>query len=206
MNLLQLFQRTLNASYIQLAENTASYHTERRGETLYLFFEKSNGATDWKNNFDFPARPYRHMEDVWFVHRGFLRVFKTIEPFLAPLVLDPRVKRIVSSGYSHGAALALLAHEYCMYHRPEIAADIYGYGFGCPRVVWGPLNRRLKRRFEHFTVIKNCRDIVTHLPPRLFWFRHVGNLLHIGVGKGYGFVDSHRAESYLKELAGRERA
>lgn len=203
MKLTQLFERTLSAPYIQLSENAASYYAERKGDTLYLFFEKSNGATDWKNNLDFPARPYRDMENGWFVHRGFLRVFKTIEPHIAPLVRDPRVHRIVISGYSHGAALALLAHEYCMYHRPGLGA-IEGYGFGCPRVVWGPLGKRVKSRFRRFTVVRNCRDIVTRLPPALLGFRHVGNILHIGLGKDYSGVDSHRPEAYLAELAKKE--
>ena len=73
MTLYQLFQRTLCAPYLQLKENAASYFAQREGDALYLFFEKSNGATDWKNNLDFPAKPYRDMEELWFVHRGFLR-------------------------------------------------------------------------------------------------------------------------------------
>ncbi len=202
MTLYQLFERTLCAPYLQLKENAASYLAKREGETLYLFFEKSNGATDWRNNFDFPAKPYRDMDGgLWFVHRGFLRVFKTVEPLIASAVADGRVKKIVIAGYSHGAALALLCHEYCVYHRPDLAGRIVGYGFGCPRVVWGFLRKRVKARFKNFTVVKNCRDVVTHLPPRLFGYRHVGSILHIGRQRALGGVDSHRAEHYLEELS-----
>ncbi len=201
MKLYQLFLRTLRAPYKQLQENAASYLVEREKDALYLLFEKSNGATDWKNNLDFPAKPYRKMGELWFVHRGFLRVFKTIEPLIAPYIADKRVKKIVISGYSHGAALALLCHEYCVYHRPDIAENIAGFGFGCPRVFWGFLNRRVKARFKNFTVVRNCRDIVTHLPPRIFGYRHVGRILHIGRERGFGGVASHRPESYLAELS-----
>ena len=200
MNLLRLYRQTLNVNYIQLEENAASYAVEREGDTLKIFFEKSNGATDWKNNLDFPAKPYREMKDLWFVHRGFLRVFQSIKPHVAEQIADKSVRRIIISGYSHGAALALLCHEYCVYHRPDILPFIEGYGFGCPRVVWGLPGRRLLKRFENFTVVRNCRDIVTHLPPWLFGFRHVGKMLHIGKGRKYGAVGSHMAENYLTEL------
>ena len=198
--LLELFVRTLDGKYIQLKENAASYRTERRGSTLFLFFEKSNGAVDWRNNFDFPAKPYREMTDTWYVHRGFLRVFKSIEPHIAPQILNPNVKKIVISGYSHGAALALLCHEYCVYNRQDIKENIRGYGFGCPRVLWGSLNERLKARFQNFRVIRNGCDLVTHLPPVLFGFRHVGTKICIGKGAGYGPIDAHRPGNYLYEL------
>ena len=77
-NLSDLYNRVLTAKYIQLEENAASYCTEVSGDTLYILFEWSNGKVDWKNNFDFPAKPYGEMKHRWFVHRGFLRVWKTI--------------------------------------------------------------------------------------------------------------------------------
>ena len=200
INLYELFSTTINTSYIQLEENAASYMTTTVGDCLYIYFEKSNGATDWKNNLDFPAKPYSEMKDSWFVHRGFLLVFKTIKPYIAPFVTDNKIKSIVISGYSHGAALALLAHEYCVFNRPDIASNIQGYGFGCPRVLWGTITPRLRARFDNFTVIRNCRDIVTHLPPALFGYHHVGKMLHIGNDASYNGIDSHRAENYLTSL------
>lgn len=198
--LLELFRNINSVPYTQLEENSASYYTRREGDTLYILFEPSNGKEDWKNNFNFPAKPYKEMKDIWFVHRGFLRVWKTIEPRVAPLIQSKRVRHIVIGGYSHGAAIALLCHEYCMFHRRDIALFIEGYGFGCPRVIWGFLKKRMKERFKNFTFIRNDKDIVTHLPPVLFGFRHVGKKLHIGKGKHYGLVKSHYPENYIKEL------
>ena len=199
MDLYELFGRTVGIDYLQLKEHAASYAVSREGSTLFLFFEKSNGAEDWRNNFDFPARPYREMCDLWFCHRGFLRVFEAVKPHLSPLVEDRTVRRIILSGYSHGAALALLAHEYCVFHRPDLAPAIEGYGFGCPRVVWGRLNGRVAARFRNFTVVRNGRDLVTRLPPALLGYRHVGRMLEIGGGRG-GLIRSHLAESYSDSL------
>jgi predicted lipase len=184
-----------------VGDETASYCTEREGNTLYILFQWSNGKTDWKNNFDFPAKPYRKMKNKWYVHRGFLRVFKAIEPHIKEQINDASIDRIIIGGYSHGAAIALLCHEYCKYNRPDIPHRIKGYGYGAPRVVWGFVRKAVKNRFKGFTVIRNGRDIVTHVPPACFGFRHVGKLVHIGRGKEYNAIESHFEKNYLKELS-----
>ncbi len=200
MNNLRRFKSVLNAKYRHLEEETASFAYKFQGahgvKGLRIYFEWSNGATDWKNNFDFPAKPYRDMQDKWYAHRGFLKVWKVIEPHLKEAIMTPDIKFIEISGYSHGAAIALLCHEYCKYHRPDI--DVCGYGFGAPRVIWGFPNKRVKARFKGFIVIRNKRDIVTHLPPAIFGFRHY-KVKTIGDGS-YNSIDAHRPESYIKEL------
>lgn len=199
-SLQSLFQQVLNVKYTTIPKTQASFAYDLRGDTLYIFFEHSNGIVDWKNNFDFPSKPYQEMENKWYVHRGFLRVWKSAKDYLQGQILNLNVKGIVVVGYSHGAALALLCHEFCMFHRPDIADNIYGYGFGCPRVVHGCLRRKICERFKHFYVIRNCKDIVTHVPPLIFGFRHVGNIVHIGRKAKYGPIDSHRPENYAKQL------
>lgn len=198
--LLEYFKSVLNAKYTHLEEETASFAYEVKEEdgfkSLHIYFECSNGATDWKNNFDFPAKPYRDMEDKWYAHRGFLRVWKVIEPHLKEVIMTPDIRYIHIYGYSHGAAIALLCHEYCKYHRPDI--NVWGYGFGSPRVIWGFPNKRVKERFMGFTVIRNKKDIVTHLPPALFGFRHY-RVRTIGDGS-YSCIDAHRPGSYIAEL------
>lgn len=194
----ELFSRVLYETYTHTENETASFTYDRQGDTLYIFFECSNGKKDWLNNFDFPAKPYRDMKNKWYAHRGFLKVWKEIEPHLQAEICDLDVKQIVIAGYSHGAAIALLCHEYCKFHRPDIHTE--GYGFGCPRVVWGFLRKEVKARFEGFTVIRNGKDLVTHVPPAIFGFRHVGNLMKIGQKKGYKPIESHYPEKYLAEL------
>ena len=198
--LLDLFERVLSVKYTTIPKTEASYYYEMRGDILYIFFEHSNGIVDWRNNFDFPSKHYTEKGEKWFVHRGFLRVWKSARERLKEQICNKRVKGIVIVGYSHGAALSLLCHEFCVNNRPDIKENIFGYGFGCPRVVHGRLKRSICERFKHFYIIRNCRDIVTHLPPAVFGFHHVGNILHIGKKAKYGPVESHKSENYIREL------
>lgn len=195
MTLKELFNRVLKVKHIQLDEETASYFVEREGTTLRILFEESNGKTDWHNNLDFPAKPYRDMTDKWFAHRGFLRVWKVVEPELENLIADTSVSRIDIAGYSHGGAIALLCYEYCKYHRPDI--KVTGFGFGAPRVVWGPVPKKVRQRLEGFVVIRKGGDLVTHLPPALFGFRHTGYICRMKkTGKIVRPIKDHYPEGY----------
>lgn len=200
-DLLTLYNRVLNARYITIEGSEASFCCEMCGGRLNIYFESSNGIVDWRNNLDFPAKAYRDAENRWYVHRGFLRVWKSARDYLKSYIFNRSVREIVVAGYSHGAALALLCHEFCVYHRPDIADNVRGYGFGCPRVVFGVLRKNIKERFKRFYVVRNCRDVVTHLPPSILGFRHVGNMIHIGRNANYSPVDSHRPESYMEQLS-----
>ncbi len=200
MTLTELFLRCLEMPYTTLAEG-ADVAIERIGATLYIYLEHSDGGEDWRNNLDFPTVPYRPMDTpVWRAHRGFVRVWRAIETHLASTVADPTLENIVTVGYSHGGALAVLCHEYVWYHRPDLREQIEGYGFGAPRVVWGLLPTALAARWDRFTVVRNLDDLVTHLPPRALGYTHVGRMLEIGEMGRYSRIDAHRAENILAEL------
>ena len=168
-------------------ENGGDFAIQRHGDIVYLLFQDSVGKEDWKNNFDFAAKPYKDMSIKWRCHRGFLRVWKSIEPYIKYIVEDKSVKRFIIIGYSHGAAIATLAHEYVWYNRPdlrymngEMPPKILGYGFGCPRVFFGRMKKELADRWQTFFPIRNVNDLITHLPPRIFGFRHVNEVVKIG--------------------------
>ncbi len=201
MTLLGFYREILRQKYTHLRNETASYAFRRQGRTLWLYFESSNGRTDWCNNLDFPAVAHGKDRDRHYIHRGFLRVFQALEPALRPLITAPGIGRILIGGYSHGAALALLCHEACMLTRPELGEEIYGYGYGCPRVLWGPIRPAVRERFVHFTVIRNGRDIVTHVPPALLGYRHVGEMAWVGRDTSLSPIDDHRPENYLRALS-----
>jgi triacylglycerol lipase len=196
-----LFRRCLNADYIHSGD-AADYAVKRNGNSLYLFFQWSQGKRDWKNNFDFPARSYSNGGKCWFVHRGFLKVWKSVRNEIENKVLselaDYPVKEIICVGYSHGAALAGLATEDMKFMFGDSVA-VYGYGFGCPRFVWGIIPREVKMRFSGFTPIRNIPDIVTHLPPAVLGYSHGAELIKIGSPGKYTPVEAHYAESYLAE-------
>ena len=200
MDLYRLFKRCLNVSYNHV-ENSGDYAIERIGNTLYIYLEGSDGIKDWWNNFDFPARPYKRMgRTVWYAHRGFLKVWKSIEKHVAMYIADKSVDSVITVGFSHGAALAVLCHEYIWYNRPDIRNSIYGYGFASPRVIWGIPNGSIKCRWQNFTVIRNIDDIVTHVPPLLLGYHHVGAMKKIGESGRYSRIDAHRPENILYEL------
>ena len=196
-----LFRRCLDADYIHTAEG-GDYAVQYDEGTIYLLFEWSDGVTDWRRNLDFPVAPYKRMEDTWYCHRGFLKTWRQmrdeVEGLVAAYKKHRPVGRITCVGYSHGAALALLATEDMAFLYGDRCA-VSGVGFGCPRVVWGRLPRAVKDRLAHFTSVRNVPDIVTHLPPAALGYRHVG-LVEIGEKGRYSAMDAHRPEAYLAEL------
>ena len=82
----------------------------------------------------------------------------------------------------------------------DLRDNLYSYGFGCPRVLWGSKTKEIINRWEKFTVVRNIDDIVTHLPPKILGYFHVGNLLEIGKKGKYSKVDAHKSENILIEL------
>ncbi len=198
--LYDLFEACLAQEY-QTEENGADRAFTRAGDALTLYFQHSRGAIDWLNNLDFASVAYREMSPPWRCHGGFLRVWKSLLPKLAPMLSDPSLSSVTVVGYSHGAALAVLCHEYVWFHRPDLRGTLTGYGFGAPRVLFGCVPPDIAARWEHFFVIRNLDDLVTHLPPRIVGFCHVGNLVTIGETGRYSAVDAHRPESYRAELA-----
>jgi len=192
------FIKCRSMGYIHV-ENDGSYRVVRNGATLYIYFECSNGKIDWRNNFDFPAKPYRNMQNAWFCHRGFLRVWKSIEKHISKDIFDLTVSTINIVGYSHGGAIAQLCYEYVRFNRPDVSVS--GVGFGAPRVFWGFARKAVRERFKGFVVVRNGNDIVTHLPPLLFGFRHICEVKKIG--HSVGLIADHfpdRYEDALEEL------
>ncbi|MBE6656024.1 MAG: lipase family protein [Ruminococcaceae bacterium] len=200
MRLSKLFEECLREGYTHV-ENGGDFRLFRREGELYIFFAHSDGVLDWKNNLDFPAKAsVREEAPHLFVHRGFLRVWMGVEKHVAPAIQDTRTKSITVVGYSHGAALAVLCYDYALRARPALQDKITGYGFGCPRVLWGIKTAAVRERFKRFTVIRNIDDIVTHVPPAALGYYHVGKMLEMGKKGKYSPVDAHRAENMLAEL------
>ena len=202
------FRRCLDAVYTT-EENGADWAVERDGDELMILFEHSRGSVDWINNLNFHAVPYREMHPVWQCHAGFLSVWQAAKPAVEQAVLPDLsfppghggITRLTVIGYSHGAALAALCHEWLWYHFPLWRSALVGFGFGGPRVLYGCPTPALAERWAQFYLIRNNDDPVTHLPPRALGYCHVGNLLTVTDSRTSG-IDSHRPESYLSALGG----
>lgn len=206
MLLSELFSRCLSIPYVSVG-SSADLALDRTNDTLTIYFQHSRGEQDWQKNLNFPARAYPRSEGIaWYVHRGFLSLWQEIEPYVAALLRQERTRTIAVCGYSHGAALAALCHEYIWYHAPQQRDRLRGYGFGSPRLLWGPRPTQLLQRWEHFTVIRNLDDVVTHLPPRLLGYSHVGKLLEIGQRGAYSAAEAHTAQNILAALKQYENA
>lgn len=197
--LFELFSACLSAQYVSV-ENDASFALETDGKRLYIFFEHSNGTTDWINNLSFNYTEGGTGDLRFNCHEGFLRVWQSVIPYVSDAILNPAFREIVIVGYSHGAALAVLCHEYVMNVRQDIKDGIFGFGFGCPRVIRGRL-AGAPALWHNFFVVRNIDDLVTHLPPTILGYKHVGTLIEIGKAEKYSSIDAHRQESYLSELS-----
>lgn len=200
--MLNLFNLCQAAEYIHTEAGT-DYAVKVGGDTIYLLFEWSDGVEDWKSNFNFPCKAYKNGGKTWFAHRGFLKAWKDVRDEIEMqvseiLAVNPGIKKICCVGYSHGAALALLCTEDMVYLYGE-ALSVMGVGFGCPRVVWGFIPKAVKKRLRHFIPVRNIPDIVTHVPPAIFGYRHIG-LVKIGRRKKYTPIKAHYASAYIAEL------
>jgi hypothetical protein len=197
MNILkEYFMRTLIGPWVK-AGKECQYKITADNEHIYLFFQGSSQRLDWIRNFMFwpwPVKPYKKMISRWFAHYGFVKCWKEAQDKIVSDVLSHlRGRSLVIAGYSHGAAIALLAHEYFTYH----GYDPIGYGFGCPRVLWMP-GKVIKNRLKKFHVIRNRGDIVTHVPPVLMGFGH--NQVK-PIGKvNLRFIKSHYSSEYMDYL------
>ena len=60
--------------------------------------------------------------------------------------------------------------------------------------------KAVKCRWERFFVVRNINDLITHLPPAVFGFTHVGNLIKIGEKCRYSQMEAHYSKNILKEL------
>ena len=193
-----LFKACLNAES-ETTEAGADVCFKRKNEELFIFFEKSDGLGDWLNNLSFCVQPYGNTPHPWKCHGGFLRVFKSVRGMIDQAITEQKTSSVTVVGYSHGAALAVLAHEYIWFNYPELRASLESLAYACPRVIYGELPACVRKRWSGLLRISHRGDLVTHLPPAIFGFHHVGKGIRIGRPMLSG-IDAHRPESYLKAL------
>lgn len=190
MKLSELFANCAwNVKYETIGDSVNyAFVEDIKTHTLYIYFQGSSQISDWVRNFLFTAKPYKDMEIPYRVHRGFLAAWKEVEKVIIDKVCEidtpllcHKWKHIVVVGYSHGGALAAFCHECVWYYRRDLReSGLEGYGFEAPRIYAGwHVKKKLKDRWKHFTVIRTNNDLVTHCPPAIFRFCHVGKIIKI---------------------------
>lgn len=189
MKLSELFHECAYEIEYQQAGDSVNYAYEEYGRSLIIFFEGSNSISDWVRNFLFSKKPYKDMQIPYRVHRGFLAAWKEVEDIIIAKVTERetygswryKYDDITIVGYSHGAALAGLCHECVWFHREDLRkAHLRTYAFEAPRfyAAWF-VKKKLKERWETFYVVRTNNDIVTHCPPVIFGYTHVGNMIKV---------------------------
>ena len=205
MKLAEMFDRVNTDGPWITAGLDVQYRLEILEGKQYLFFQCSKSWSDWMFNFDFPAQPYKDTKKVWFVHQGFLHLWKSVQDQVMGKI-DMSIPLVIV-GYSEGSALGLFAHEDYQFrsgHDPEQTVL-----FGCPRTIW--MSRWVRReRFAHVHRVSGPHDMVTHVPFALWGFRHCGieqRLTHTLAPRPrrvplFQWLSGHCPQEYEQRLAG----
>jgi len=177
-------------------------------DSVFLYFQRSSSKHDWNKNLSFIAQAYKDSPVPWKAHGGFLSVWKAGRDTIAKEVLEAfgrtTSRKLYIVGYSHGAAIGLLAHEYfnyrCNIENQDASKkiEIESALFGCPRVLFAP-PKQVASRFTTAYRYRVRGDIVTHLPPAFFGFRHVGADRPLGP-LSLRLIYGHTPEAYLRYL------
>ena len=158
-----------------------------------VLFEPSDGRIDWRHNFAFFKKPYKDMEVPYRVHGGFLKCWKVVKNTFRAKLREKEWEYVVITGYSHGGALALLAHECAWFELPHMRdGRIITVAFEAPRIYGGwRIKEELKERWAGAYRITNENDIVTHMPPKWLGFSEVGKEAHVQSTHRINCVQAH---------------
>jgi len=152
--------------------------------TAVVSFDSTNGKaweSGWITNYNFFHRKAVFTEDgqSFRGHRGFINAYKEMRADLIEKTPSD-VKRIWITGYSQGSAIATLAYKDLKHKFPE--ADIECITFASPRVFGSWTARKLRKTFkDNFLRVFVRGDTVTHLPPAILGFSHVGKSQGAGI-------------------------
>ncbi|KAJ1974577.1 hypothetical protein H4R35_003545 [Dimargaris xerosporica] len=150
---------------------------------IALTFRGSKNTRQWL--LDMKMAPKRWPKSVKnsLVHRGFLRGYQDVANQLYTqcmclLARHPN-HRLIIIGHSLGGALASLAAVDFMQRNSSLAPITSVVTFGKPRVG----NKHYVKHYSSLnldsTRVVNKRDVVPHVPPRFFGFRHEGEEMWI---------------------------
>lgn len=165
---------------IKNEETGTEYNVIRHGDCIIIVFESTRDTLDWKQNFSFWVRPYKHQEYTWLVHSGFCTKWKSVESDIQARIEDilhtHRITSIQVTGHSQGGAIAFLCHEFCKYWYGYIT--IQTVTFGAPRVLCRLFSKNIltSGRFCDIVNYQIMDDIVGHLPPKWLGYIDVGTV------------------------------
>ena len=199
--LADFYENCLLAPYREAETGGGHYAFIQSGAETWIYFQHSVGWEDWRHNLDFFVEKHKALGECFYCHRGFLKVWKGMEEEVITLIRRARLRgagRIYCIGYSHGAALAILALLSLKDKFPH--ARVRGIGFGTPRVLWGRVPQKVKAVAEGLLAVRNPPDFVTHLPPAIFGYHTPLPMLTLPFSR-YNPFAAHAQEAYQTALA-----
>jgi len=160
-----------------------------------LFLQPTSSNHDWKKNFQFIQVPYKCGSKTLWVHKGFLDVYLEGRELFLKLLQDGVVDTVC--GFSHGSALATILYwEYFMRHGIKIPTVV----FGSPRVCNTISAIVYRKMFDELINLQMGADIVSSVPPVIFFYMHVGIIVGIETGYLIPLPRYHRPEVYLEHI------
>ena len=197
-----IFKQTITADWQTESKTDTQYAIEETEEKIIIKFQGSTSKTDWIQNFSFWVKPYKEMKNLFFVHYGFFKKFKSIKEIIYREGLSARegAKKLVILGYSQGAAIGLITVEYLRFHFPDL--EIEAYLFEPPRVFTFIGFKILKERLKDVKIYFNGNDIVTKVPPWLLGYKHYGEKVLIGKKRRWWKISitEHKINSVRRAL------
>jgi hypothetical protein len=175
---------------------------------LYIAFLGSVSKMDWIHNFMIWKIPYKRMKKLFFVHAGFLRIYRINQEFIH-LVLDRNrgtFDAVYINGHSLGGAVAEICHEDMVFLKEEGLLDmgdktIHTVTSGAPRAFGAFFSSVPRRRCRNLIRVRYHNDGVPCLPPAILGYRHVGMEKQYGKPSLFGWclpsaVYHHGVRSY----------
>ncbi len=189
------------ATLIESKETDTSCFIKTSGNIITVSFRGTDSKLNWIYNFCFAKKsiPYGNSASDIRVHCGFLESYKSVRDKIHAQIPEHQCKIIVT-GHSMGAALAVLCAVDLQYNFPE--KDIEAYLFGCPRVGNTAFANSYNKRVFKTLRITNGNDIVTKLPPAVFGYRHIGVNVHTGFPRLPAIISfkQHTPQRYYRSL------
>ena len=186
----QVMVNTYNGDYGSVKETLReeTYHNkgDHRFITGYLVpqvfvicFRGTNGATEWKRNFNFPQSKFDFNDIPGNVkgHTGFIKSYRTIRKTLEEIIKSENPKRIIFCGHSLGAVKAGYALIDMKQTFKNIKMDYIGYG--SPRMGNNEFVKYIQKHANSLLSIKNGLDIVCDVPIKLMGYSHIDNWVNL---------------------------
>lgn len=194
-------------------ENKKTFEDKKTGTEGYVgkvgdvFVAEFSGTdfdskADRKTIFYFPKKsiPYNNSKSKIRIHSGFSNAYQSVREFIHQRLKDSGLKKVFLAGHSLGGAMATLCAVDIQYNFPGLEIDVVTTG--SPRVGNPAFAKSFNKRVPNSIRIVNKKDVVTKLPPFIFFFKHIKDKFKIGKCAWWKLfsVKNHSKALYFKEM------